>query len=134
MVLNIAFWGIYVAAVGVSLASAASLQRFVAAHPAIADRATLDQYKTLVRRQMYLALGMLVLLGAGILAGLALIHRQGLAALGAVLAANVVVFLFGMLHRRSERRVRSLPAGSPELDDEYQRVSTSWVKKAVPDF
>lgn len=134
MALNIAFWGIYLAAVGVSVASAASLQRFAAAHPAIADRATLDEYKALVRRQMYLALGMLGLLAAGIVAGLALIHRQGLPALGAVLAANAVVFLFGMLHRRSERRVRSLPAASQELDAEYQRVSTSWVKKAVPDF
>ena len=40
----------------------------------------------------------------------------------------------GLYHKRLETRVRTLPTSSSELEQTYQRISATWLKKALPDF
>jgi len=132
--LDLGFWGIYAVSIGVSAWSARRLKGFLARNPTIADDACLAQYKALVRAEMYLSLLMIGLLIGGFVAGIALMVQRGLAGLAFVVLANALVFGAGLAHRRLEKRVKGLPAASPDLETEYRRVSDSWVKKALPDF
>ncbi len=131
--MEILFGAMYVLAAAVSLWSLGQLKAFLAATPSIADDPGLGRYKELARVQMYLALAMIVLLGVGFLAGIAIMSRHGLSGVGLVLGANVAVLALALHHKRVEARVRGLTA-SDALADEYRRVSETWVKKALPDF
>lgn len=134
MALEIAFAAIYVIAVAVSLWSRAQVHAFLAETRSISSSADLERFKELARRQMYLALSMIVLLVAGMIVGLVLVKRYGLTALFAVILVNGVVFGLGMLHKKGEERARNLPTGSETLATEYRRVGETWVQKATPDF
>ena len=134
MVLEILFGVVYAAAALLSLWSMGRLKGFLAATRSIADRASLGRFKQLARLQMHLALAMIGLMGVGLITGMMLIPRHGLPGLGLVLAANVVVLGLGLYHKKVEVQARTLPTASPELAEEYGRVSETWVKKALPDF
>ena len=109
------------------------LRRFLRVVTAIGDEATLRSYKALVRTQMYLALvGVACMLG-GLLLGMMLIFALGAKGLAVVLITNVVVQLPGFYLKKVEEQARSL-AVSPELADEYQRVSQAWLQKPLPNF
>jgi len=125
---------IYVIAVVVSLSSRASLGRFLDENRVIGDSRAMERFKAMARTQMYLALAMMALLTVGLVVGLVLVVRYGAVGLLPVLLANAVVFGLGLVHKKVETRVKSLPAGSDELAHEMQRVSEAWQKKPLPDF
>ena len=133
MALQVLFGAIYVISFGVSLWSLTRLNAFLAQTAAISDEAALRRFKELARVQMYLALAMIVLLGAGILVGIVLVSRHGMGGFVAVILTNLAVFGLGVYHKRVEVRTRSLPAAEA-LAAEYQRVSETWLKKPLPDF
>ena len=134
MILIFVYIGLYVWAIIGSVWTTRQVSKFLANHAQISNSVDLDEFKGLAKRHMYLALVLLVGLIAGLFIGVVLIWRHGLVALAGVLLANGVLFAMGRLGSRKEEQVRSLPAGSPELAAEYQRISESWVKKALPDF
>jgi hypothetical protein len=134
MSLEFLFAAIYVLAVVVMLRSLTQLNRFLAETPDIGDEVSLERFKALARLQMYVALGGIVLLTAGMLAGLAVIARHGLLGLLAVILTNMLILGLGAYHKRVETRTRSLKAGSEVLAEEYHRISETWLKKALPDF
>ena len=134
MIVQVLFALIYVVALVISLSSRASLSRFLDENRAIGDSRAMDRYKAMARTQMHLALAMAALLTIGMVVGLVLVVRHGLVGLLAVLLANAVVIGLGLLHKKIETKVKSLPAGSEEMGREMQRVSESWEKKALPDF
>jgi hypothetical protein len=51
-----------------------------------------------------------------------------------VILTNMLILGLGMYHKKVEVRTRSLQAGSEVLAKEYQRISGTWLKKALPDF
>ena len=130
----VAFGVLYVLAAAMMLWSRTELERFLGETPRIADDASLDRYKALVRRQMHLALALIVVLGAGIIVAMIVISRHGVVGFVLVLVTNLVVLGLGLFHKRIEIKARTLPAGSDALGQEYRRVSESWTKKALPDF
>jgi hypothetical protein len=132
-ILNLGFWGLYGVSIGVVAWGGTRVRSFLAQHSSICDQADLNRYKALARTQMYLALVMLVLLTAGFLSGIALIAQWRLVGLAYVVLANAAVAGVALVHRKFEKRARSLPT-TPDLEEEYRRVSESWVKKALPDF
>lgn len=134
MILESLFVLIYAVGAGVSLWSGSTLKRFLAENRVIGDSGTLDRFKALARTQMHLALFMAGVLTTGMVVGLALVLRYGVAGLGPVLLANLVIVGLAMLHKKVETRVRGLPTAPDELAREVRRVSESWDKKALPDF
>jgi len=134
MLLEMLLGVVYVLCATVSLWSLGQLKGFLAATSAISDRSSLARYKALARLQMYLALAMIVLMGAGLIVGIMVIRRHGLPGLALVIAANLVVLGLGLYHKKVEGTVRGLPVGSDALAEEYRQVSETWVKKALPDF
>lgn len=134
MILETAFAGVYVVAAVIYAISLRRLNRFVEGTTGIASSADLERYKDLARGQMHLALAILGILIAGLLLGLLLIREHGFGAFLLVLLANAFVFGMGMLHKKVEERARGLRVSSAELRQEYEQVSETWVKKALPDF
>jgi hypothetical protein len=134
MGVEVLFGSIYLLSAGLSVWSAGQLSTFLKRTPGISDNDALERFKSLARIQMYLALVVIVLMIAGILAGIAVIVRHGLAGLVVVLAANMLVFGLGLYHKRFETRTRSLAVSSDSLGRDYRRVCDTWVKKALPDF
>jgi uncharacterized membrane protein len=132
--LDLGFWGIYASSVAVIAWGGNGVRIFLAQHSGIGNPADLNRYKTLVRRQMYLALLMIALLIAGFSTGIALVAEKRLVGLAYVVLANAGVAGVALAHRNLEKRARNLPTTTPELEAEYRRVSESWVKKALPDF
>jgi hypothetical protein len=129
-----AFVIVYLAILGLSSYVFLQTGRFVKAHPTIDSETTLERFKDLARINMRLALVLLPLYGIGILLSMVLAFRHGLVGLLAVLGANGLLGMLGVLGMGVEKKARSLPASSEALRQEHQRVSESWVKKALPDF
>ncbi|MCU0241033.1 MAG: hypothetical protein MUF51_01265 [Vicinamibacteria bacterium] len=134
MIIEFLFGCVYVVSAAISVGSLVQLNRFLAGTRSITDEACLDRFKSLARIQMYLALAITVLLGSGMLLGMALIMKYGLFGLACVLVVNMLLFGIAMYHKSVEGQARSLPTGSEDLAKEYRRVSESWVKKPLPDF
>jgi membrane protein required for beta-lactamase induction len=134
MSLEFLFGAIYAFAAAVMLWSLTQLNRFLAETRDIGDEVSLERFKALARVQMYLALVGAAFLTAGMLAGIAVIARHGLLGLLVVILTNMLILGLGMYHKKVEARTRSLQAASDALAKEYQRISGTWVKKALPDF
>ena len=134
MILQAVFFVIYVASAVIFVISLVQVNGFLSETKRIDSTADLERFKELARGQMHLALVTLVVLLTGLAVGLFLIREHGLKALAAVIVANGFVFAMGMFHKKVETRARGLPVASEELQREYQRVSESWSKKALPDF
>jgi hypothetical protein len=134
MILDTLFALIYVAVAAIYGISLGQLKRFLAETRAIGDTSSLERYKELVRRQMHLALAAIVVLLAGLGLGIFLIRSHGVSGLLVVLLLNAAVLGMGLYHKRLESRARDLPTSSPELEQTYRHISTTWLKKALPDF
>ncbi len=133
MGLWIGFGAVYVIAAAVSLWSRAQITGFLEATPTIGSSTDLERFKELARLEMYLALAMIVLLVTGLVTGLVLILRHGVAGLFLVLLANAVVLGLGLFHKGVEEKARHLRTAEG-LEPEYRRVCHTWNKKPLPDF
>lgn len=132
--MELIFAGIYIWALGNAFVSGNAIERFLKATPSIDDPSALDRFKAIARRNMFQALLQIVLLGAGMIAGVLLILRHGFFGLLGVLVANAVVFAVGKRYGKLEEQARNLPAGTEAIRAEHRRISETWVKKALPDF
>jgi len=132
--LEVGVGSVYVLCLGVTLISIGWLRGFLAETPSIVDAASLERFKRVARTEMYLKAGVGVLLGVGFVGCLALIPRGGLVGLVTLVLGNVVVFGVGLWHRHFDAKARSLSAASDALRDEYDRASTAWAKKLIPNF
>lgn len=107
---------------------------FLARHPAVAGSIELEQYKQLVRRNMYGALAYMALGAAALIASIILTLKDGLPGLAIVLVVNLPLLVLGVSNQQLERRARTLPCTSPDLAPQYERIGQVWVHKALPDF
>lgn len=129
-----AFLVLAVVQAALSIWSRNVLNTFLARHPAVQGTATFEEYKQIVRGQMYAALVYLVLGIASLLLAIALAVSGGLATVALVVAVNVPLLLLGQSNKKIEERVRALPCSDPQLAGEYARVGESWVRRPLPDF
>lgn len=134
MKIELAYAGIYVCAIVLSLCSGIHVKRFLKATACITDEQSLSRFKRIARCNMYMALVQIAILVSGVIIGLLLIFRHGLPGLIVVLLTNAVVFVLGKLLSKLETAARSLPAASEYLAQQHRQVSETWVKKALPDF
>jgi hypothetical protein len=116
--------------IGVSLVV---LTRFLRETSSIADHSSLERFKSVARLEMYAALVTIALLIPSVALALLLTLLRGLPALAVVLVSNCALWGISSYHKSVEVKARSL-AVTDALAPEYQRVSQSWVKKAIPDF
>jgi hypothetical protein len=132
--LEVGVGSVYVLCVGVTLVSIGWLRRFLAETSGIVDTASLERFRRLARTEMYVKVGVGVLLAGGFLGCLALIPRGGPVGLVTLVLGNLAVYGVGLWHRHFEARARNLSAASDALRDEYGRASIAWAKRLIPNF
>lgn len=123
------------ALVAVVLWGRSETKRFLSSHTAISGISALDDFKCLARRNMIATLIYLPFALVSLLWAIFLSVKLQLAGLALVLVVQGILFLFSHNLKKLEIHTRSLDTcDDASIKDEYQRVCTSWVKKALPDF
>ncbi len=114
----------------------ALLGEFIDRVPRIEDEAHLRQLRELVRRQMRAALLQIALLTTPIVVYVAAFATGVLRPVDSlyVLLPGIVVLGAGLTFRGVERRVRRLPAATPELERERDHVVAVWTSRLRPDW
>jgi hypothetical protein len=118
---------------GLALFGYFQVKSFLRAHNAISSPAHLNNFKSLVRTNMYGALVYLVLGIPTVLMSVYFGFVYGFMGALAVIAVNTPQLLFSRHLRGLEERARRLSCSS-ELDHEFKLVSEAWFKKALPNF
>lgn len=112
------------------------LVRFGRDTAAIRSSADLDEFKALARRQMKAALLQIVLLGMPV-AIIVLAQISGLFGIrhiGMVIGASGINLVLGLLFKRAENRVQTLPVDDAGMQRERDRIVASWRTRPLPDF
>jgi len=116
-----------------SLGGYFQVKRFLSEHSTISNGRHLDNFKSLVRVNMYIALVYIALGIPGILMSIYLGFAYGLLGIVCVLVLNVPHFLFGKYLKSLEERARKMHCSS-EYSEEFRTIGETWFKKALPNF
>ena len=116
-----------------SLGGYFQVKRFLNQHDTISNGSHLNNFKSLARVNMYIALVYLALGLPAILMSIYLGFAYGLLGIVAVAALNLPHFLFGKYLKSLEEKARHLQC-THELSDEFRAVGETWFKKALPNF
>jgi hypothetical protein len=109
------------------------LKKFLKRNQEIASETSLNEYKELVRLNMYFALTQIGLLVTSLLALLGITAIKG----SGGLFFGVLFFFavnFGGKVGELEKKARSLNCKHQGLEDRYKEISRVWVKNALPNF
>ena len=113
------------------------LDGFARSHASIDDVHGLDEFKRLVKMDMYFALLLMAVgLTLGVLWGLGFwLGCTGMpvftCAMGLFGPLGIVM---GIVLNRVERRLRELPVTNPDLQAEHERVIRRWKRSPLPDW
>jgi hypothetical protein len=110
------------------------VNQFLRTHSAIDNYESLAAFKTLVRRNMFVAVGLLAIGAMLGIASFVLTVQLGLFGFMVVVLVATPLFLLGRSLKKLEVRARSLPCPNPQLDPEYRKVGHSWSSRLLPDF
>ncbi len=108
------------------------INHFLKQYREITDE-NLEEYKTLVRHNMYMALVQTFVLILGLIMGLIMMVRNGGAGFIIVILGNAIILFTAQGINSLETKVRSLPCAE-HLAIQYKRINRVWVKHALPHF
>ncbi|MGJ5629461.1 hypothetical protein [Nostoc sp. CALU 1950] len=111
----------------------AKVENFLEKNTAIANEKSLEDYKNLVRFNMYGALAQIVLLIGAFGSGIAYILNQGSTGIFSLFLLGFAVSVMKQVSQ-VEEKVRTLTCTTAELERQYTEISHIWKKKAFPDF
>ncbi|WP_154224236.1 hypothetical protein [Marinicella rhabdoformis] len=120
---------------GIYLLSSFELRRFQQAHPSIDSDEALAALKPVVKRCMWLALLVIILiaLSFGFLAMIA-DHHGGKSGMVAAVVLTAVSLVFSQWYDPQEKAFKQIPCTDTELEIEVLAVFNSWEKDLFPKF
>ena len=129
-----AFAGAYLVLLAMWVWAYREVSAFLAGTSSIRDSRDLERFKSLARRNMYAALLQLPIWLVALVAGVVIMWRYGLVGCAGIIAVNSVGFRFAARLKKLDVQSRSLPAASPELQQQHAQIGHTWLKRALPDF
>ena len=108
--------------------------RFLETHAAITDKASLEAFKNLARRNMKAVFPLIGAFIVGMTLTARLIIHYPLIGFTTFLLINVLLVSSALALNKVERWARELPCPDPALASEYQRISQSWLSDLWPGF
>lgn len=120
--------------VAVTLWGRYDVGRFLSQYGAIDGQESLLAFKTLVRRNMWIAIASLLIGFGYVITGALLSWQLGIRGVLIVLAVSVPLFLSAQSTRKVEARARALPCADDRLEGDYRKVGHAWTSKPFPDF
>jgi uncharacterized membrane protein YjjP (DUF1212 family) len=133
MFLHFAYIGMCLLSIVISFYVKAKVENFLEKNTAIANEKSLEDYKNLVRFNMYGALAQIVLLVGAFGSGIAYILNQGFTGIFSLFLLGFAVSVMKQV-AQVEEKVRTLTCTTAELERQYTEISHIWKKKAFPDF
>ena len=120
----------------VSLFGTIDMQGFLSKVQIVNETEELSAFKSLVRRQMYLSLGLTIAYWGSMLLGIWALAieswRSGqYGILGALILMNVIATAF---RKKVRSEVQNVPAGDKGMEGMLQAVCVQWVHRSLPEF
>ncbi|KAF3886558.1 MULTISPECIES: hypothetical protein [Nostocales] len=109
------------------------LEKFLAKNPAIANKQSLEEYKSIVRLNMYGALAQIVLLAGAFICCIGNILNLGFRGAFSLFLVGIATGFLKQIGE-FEEKARTLSCATIELERQYQTISHVWKKKALPNF
>jgi multidrug efflux pump subunit AcrB len=110
------------------------LNLFLNNYVEISDRQALNAYKALARYCMYHALvGIGAMLGVFLLS-VFLVMTPGSRVFPFGFSLMIWMGVSGKNSSNLEKKTQSLPCANRQFESQYQRITETWKKKALPDF
>ncbi|WP_414527719.1 hypothetical protein [Nodularia chucula] len=109
------------------------LEKFLQQNTAISDEKSLEDYKNVVRLNMYGALAQIIILVGAFGSCIISLINQGFAGVFSLFLLGFA-FTFGKQVSTLEEKARTLTCANVELERQYTKISHVWQKKALPDF
>lgn len=131
--LPIVFIGLCIATFVMGQYGGSQLQTFLDRNKAITDESALNEYKAMVRVNMYLALALIGMTVAVVVIIALVVSRIGINGLFLAGAYATAIGLNGK-NGELEKRARSLECSNLDLEKRYQEVTRVWQKQAFPNF
>ncbi|MBE9001296.1 hypothetical protein IQ274_24515 [Nostoc sp. LEGE 12447] len=133
MFLHFAYIGMCLLSIVISFYVKAKFENFIEKNTTIANEKSLEDYKNIVRLNMYGALAQIVLFVGAFISGIVYILNQGFAG---VFSFFLLWFAASVMKQlgQVEEKVRTLTCATAELERQYTKISHTWKKKAFPDF
>lgn len=119
-----------------ALIHGSQLHAFLAQTPAFATYQDIVEFEKVVARQMYAALVQIALLvapGVVFVAGLV----RGVLAVDDILFVvlpSFVILALGVVFKKVENKVRSIPVGDPILEERRDHIVKVWMTRPFPDW
>ncbi|MBD2438913.1 hypothetical protein [Nostoc sp. FACHB-110] len=133
MFLRFAYIGLTLLSIGLTFYLKTQLEAFLQANTAITNEKSLEEYKKIVRLDMYIVLTQIILLVGAFGSCIASIWVQGFKG-----AFSLFLLGFALSFTKQvgelEEKARTLNCGTTELESQYKNISHVWRKKALPDF
>jgi len=131
-------WVVVLFALGVAnwLVATLDLRKFLSLHDALKDEEAFEGFKSMARKQMYLALIQLALMiGLGVVGCVGIAIRQlHFFDILVFLAFNGVNFALGKHSKGLELKAKSLPTADGSMAAAYAEICARWRKSVLPDF
>ena len=129
---------LYIGLLSVSLVVIQKLERilnnFLDKNIIINDQTALNEYKSSVRQCMYISLVIILIIVIATCISIALMFYKGFFASVSFIIFRLLLNGFGKEAMELEKKARALDCANSDLEEQYQRISHTWVKKALPDF
>ncbi|MEM7715337.1 MAG: hypothetical protein AAF349_17460 [Cyanobacteria bacterium P01_A01_bin.68] len=134
LLLLIPYFGFCTASLLISRRMETILSIFLDENTEISNETVLNKYKSTVRQCMHLTLAQIGIIIAGLCICIVFIWNKGLIASFSISIFIYIIKGFGQETVKLEKKARALDCANSDLEEQYQRISHTWVKKALPDF
>lgn len=122
---------------GLSVWGWLQVESFLKAHDSIDSPSVFDEFKRIVKSNMFLALAILVIVGLILLLGGISFHRGEFTTVDLqiifLILGHVCAFA-GIRMTAAENRMKALPVEDETLHEEFAHVVTRWTSHAFPDW
>lgn len=133
MFLRFAYIGLCLLSIALTFYVKALLEKFLQKNTVITNEKSLEDYKNVVRIDMYIALTQIILLVGAFASCIASILHQGFSGAFSLFLLGFAVS-FAKPVSELEEKARTLTCATTELESQYKKISHVWQKKALPDF
>ena len=110
------------------------IKKYLSKFSVIEDYYSFEEFKSLARKHMYIALiQMILLITFNIVAIYGLLFSE-FVTLIYILTFDLIIFLAGYYGKIIENRIMGIEVSEKVMKEEYDRICVSWKSKPFPDF
>ena len=130
-------YAVLIVGAGISLWGWVQVRSFLASYPSIDSQKDLDEFKRIVKTNMYLALAIMAMFGIAIVLAAAGLYSGSLGWTGLAMLLFImgpVCAFAGTALTFAENRMKAITLTDESFRSEFDHVVTHWTSSAFPDW